>query len=120
MPHWRPGATGRPGSVYARHMLRTVILAAARSTRVERLVETAPVSRSIVRRFIAGEQADDALQRTRELATDGLSVTIDYLGEDTTTAQQAEATRDEYLKLLDALQAAELTPTAEVSVKLSA
>ncbi|MEU7873177.1 proline dehydrogenase family protein [Dactylosporangium sp. NPDC049140] len=101
-------------------MLRSVILAAARSTRVERLVETAPVSRSIVRRFIAGEHADDALQRTRELVADGLSVTIDYLGEDTTNPHQAEATRDEYLKLLDALHAAELTPAAEVSLKLSA
>jgi proline dehydrogenase len=101
-------------------MLRSVILAAARSTRVERLVETAPVSRSIVRRFIAGEHADDALQRTRGLVADGLSVTIDYLGEDTTNPRQAEATRDEYLNLLDALHAAELTPAAEVSLKLSA
>ncbi|MER7275701.1 proline dehydrogenase family protein [Dactylosporangium sp. NPDC000244] len=101
-------------------MLRSVILAASRSTRVERLVETAPVSRSIVRRFIAGEHADDALQRTRELVADGLSGTLDYLGEDTTNPHQAEATRDAYLKLLDALHAAELTPAAEVSLKLSA
>ncbi|WP_433214086.1 proline dehydrogenase family protein [Dactylosporangium sp. CS-047395] len=101
-------------------MLRSVILAAARSNRVERLVETAPVSRSIVRRFIAGEHADDALQRTRELVADGLAVTLDHLGEDTTNPQQAEATRDEYLKILDALHAAELTPAAEVSLKLSA
>lgn len=101
-------------------MLRSVILAAARSHRVERIVETAPVSRSIVRRFIAGEHVDDALQRTRELVADGLAVTIDHLGEDTTNPQQAEATRDEYLRLLDALHAAELTPAAEVSLKLSA
>ncbi|WP_433082965.1 proline dehydrogenase family protein [Dactylosporangium sp. CA-052675] len=101
-------------------MLRSVILAAARSTRVERLVETAPVSRSIVRRFIAGEHADDALQRTRELVADGLCATLDHLGEDTTNPHQAEATRDAYLKLLDALHAAELTPAAEVSLKLSA
>ncbi|GAA0709528.1 proline dehydrogenase family protein [Dactylosporangium roseum] len=101
-------------------MLRSVILAAARSNRVERLVESAPISRDIVRRFIAGEHVDDALARTRELAAGGLAVTIDYLGEDTTNPQQAEATRDEYLKLLDALHAAELTPAAEVSLKLSA
>jgi proline dehydrogenase len=101
-------------------MLRSAILAAARSNRVERLVETAPVSRSIVRRFIAGEHVQDALQRTRELAADGLAVTIDHLGEDTTNPHQAEATRDEYLELLDALHGAELTPAAEVSVKLSA
>ncbi|MFB9182178.1 proline dehydrogenase family protein [Dactylosporangium sucinum] len=101
-------------------MLRSAILAAARSNRVERLVESAPVSRSIVRRFIAGDHVDDALACTRDLVADGLAVTIDFLGEDTTNPQQAEATRDEYLKLLDALHAAELTPAAEVSLKLSA
>ena len=101
-------------------MLRSVILAAANSSRVEKIVETAPFTRNVVRRFIAGDKADDALARTRELIDEGLSVTIDYLGEDTTNAAQAEATRDEYLGLLDALAAAELTPAAEVSVKLSA
>ncbi len=101
-------------------MFRSVILAAANSRRVEKIVETAPFTRNVVRRFIAGDKADDALVRTRELIDEGLSVTIDYLGEDTTNAAQAEATRDEYLGLLDALAAAELTPAAEVSVKLSA
>jgi proline dehydrogenase len=101
-------------------MLRSVILAAARSNRVERLVETAPVSRSIVRRFIAGEDAGEALQRTRELAGTGLAVTIDHLGEDTTNPGQAEATRNAYVALLEALHTAELTPAAEVSLKLSA
>ena len=101
-------------------MLRSVILAASRSPRVERLVETAPLSRSVVRRFIAGDDAEDALRCTRQLAGDGLAISIDYLGEDTTNAAQAETTRDEYLKLLDALAEAGLTPAAEVSVKLSA
>lgn len=101
-------------------MLRSVILAAARSSRVERLVGTAPLSGDVVRRFIAGDTRDDALRATRELVDDGLAVTIDHLGEDTATPSQAEATRDEYLALLDALAAAELTPAAEVSVKLSA
>jgi proline dehydrogenase len=101
-------------------MLRSVILAASRSHQVERLVETAPFSRGVVRRFIAGDAAADALTCTRALVDDGLAVTIDYLGEDTTNAAQAEATRAEYLGLLDALAAAELTPAAEVSVKLSA
>jgi proline dehydrogenase len=101
-------------------MLRKVILAAAGSTRVERLVESAPVSRNVVRRFIAGTGADDALRCTHQLVENGLGVTIDHLGEDTTNPEQADATAGEYLALLDALHAAELTPAAEVSVKLSA
>jgi proline dehydrogenase len=101
-------------------MLRSVILAAARSARVERLVQTAPVSRAVVNRFVAGTVTADALRATRELVDDGLAVSLDHLGEDTLTPDQAEQTRDAYLELLAALSDAELTPAAEVSLKLSA
>jgi proline dehydrogenase len=101
-------------------MLRSVFLAAAGSSRLERLVESAPVAKGVVRRFVAGSGADDALRASRELADDGLAVSLDYLGEDTLTAEQAVATRDQYLELLGRLRDAGLTPAAEVSVKLSA
>jgi proline dehydrogenase len=101
-------------------MLRSVILAAARSQRVSRLVETAPVSRSVVRRFVAGAGTTDALRVTKELVGSGLKVTLDYLGEDTLNADQAEHTKEEYLRLLSQLADAGLTPAAEVSLKLSA
>jgi proline dehydrogenase len=101
-------------------MFRTVILAAARSPRVERLVETAPLTRDVVRRFVAGTATTDALRATRELVSDGLSVTLDYLGEDCRSPADAQRARDEYLALLAALAAAGLTSAAEISVKLSA
>jgi proline dehydrogenase len=101
-------------------MLRSVFLAAAGSARLERLVESAPVAKGIVRRFVAGSGTDDALRAGRELADDGLAVSLDYLGEDTLTPEQALATRGQYLMLLRGLQEAGLTPAAEVSVKLSA
>ncbi len=101
-------------------MLRSVILAAARSARVERLVQTAPVSRDVVARFVAGTETEDALRATRELVADGLAVSLDHLGEDTFTPEQAQQARDAYVTLLSALSAQELTPAAEVSLKLSA
>jgi proline dehydrogenase len=101
-------------------MLRSVILAASRSPRIERLAATAPYTRDVVRRFVAGSGTDDALRATRALVADGLAVSLDNLGEDTVTATQATATRDEYLRLLGLLRDAGLTPAAEVSVKLSA
>ncbi len=101
-------------------MLRSVILAAARSSRVERLVETAPLTRDVVRRFVAGTTTADALRVTRELVASGLAVTLDHLGEDTVNPAQAAAIREEYLTLLAALDDAGLTSGAEVSVKLSA
>jgi proline dehydrogenase len=101
-------------------MLRNAILAAAESSRVARIVEKAPISRSVVRRFVAGTGTDDALRAARELVDQGLHVSLDHLGEDTVTPDQAAATKDEYLHLLKALADAGLTPAAEVSVKLSA
>jgi proline dehydrogenase len=101
-------------------MLRSVFLAAAASSRLQRLVEFTPVSKSVVRRFVAGSGVEDALRASGELAADGLAVSLDYLGEDTLTAEQATATRDQYLTLLRRLAGAGLTPAAEVSVKLSA
>jgi proline dehydrogenase len=101
-------------------MLRSVFLAAAGSSRLERLVASVPVSKNIVRRFVAGSDVEDALRASRQLADDGLAISLDHLGEDTVTAEQALGVRDEYLALLSRLQSAGLTPAAEVSVKLSA
>src|SRR4051794_32020711 len=95
---------------YPRHMLRSVFLAAAGSSRLERLVESAPVAKGVVRRFVAGSGTDDALRVARELADDGLAISLDYLGEDTLTAEQALATRDQYLALLGRLREAVLPP----------
>ena len=103
-------------------VLRSVILAASRNARVERLVGGAPVSRSVVRRFVAGESVEDAVRASRELTAKGLTVSLDHLGEDTTDVGQADATVKAYLVLLDRLSEAGLTSggRTEVSVKLSA
>ncbi|MEV6344546.1 proline dehydrogenase family protein [Actinoplanes sp. NPDC051851] len=101
-------------------MLRTLFLAAAGSARLERLVESAPAGKAIVSRFVAGETAADALRTSRELADDGLGISLDYLGGETVTPEQAEAVRDAYVALLAGLRETGLTPAAEVSLKLSA
>jgi proline dehydrogenase len=101
-------------------MLRSVFLAAARSSRLERLVGAVPASRSLVRRFIAGDDAEEAVATARGLVDDGLTITVDYLSAETTTAEQARAVKDQYVALLRRLKGAGLTPAAEVSVKLSA
>ncbi|CAM3637115.1 proline dehydrogenase family protein [Kibdelosporangium persicum] len=102
------------------HPLRSLILAAAGNDAIRRLVATAPVSRDVVRRFVAGDRTADAIGVTRDLVASGRSVTLDHLGEDVTDAQQADLNVRAYLELLDALHAEGLSARAEVSVKLSA
>jgi proline dehydrogenase len=103
-------------------MLRQAILAASRNDTVKRVVAGAPLSRSVVKRFVAGESVDDAVRATRELSAEGMTVSLDHLGEDTLDAGQADATVKAYLVLLQRLSEAGLTPggRAEVSVKLTA
>lgn len=101
-------------------MLRQVLLSASRSDKVKNLVETTPVSRALVHRFVAGERAFDAVRVTERLAVNGLYASIDHLGEDTRDPARAQATRDAYLTLLGRLDDAGLAGHAEVSVKLSA
>ena len=109
-----------PARLNLKSMLRTVLLSASRNTAVRRLVEHAPVSRSVVRRFVAGTGVDEAVAVTAELADSGLFVSLDHLGEDTTEVGHAEATTKAYVTLLARLGEAGLAARAEVSVKLSA
>ena len=100
--------------------MRSVILAASRDNRVKQLVASAPLTRSVVKRFIPGEGAEDAVGVTRRLVGDGLQVSLDHLGEDTTDQEQAAAAAKAYLAILERLADEGLTPAAEVSLKLSA
>jgi proline dehydrogenase len=103
-------------------MLREAILAASRNAAVKTVIAGAPISRNVVRRFVAGETVDDAVRATRELTAAGLTVSLDHLGEDTLDAGQADNTVKAYLLVLERLSAEGLTAggRAEVSVKLTA
>jgi proline dehydrogenase len=103
-------------------VLRQALLHAAQSGQLRHLVETAPVSRSVVRRFVAGTTTKDAVAVSADLVASGLQVTVDHLGEDTTDLTTARAVRDAYRQVLGALSEAGLTRDGrvEVSVKLSA
>jgi proline dehydrogenase len=103
-------------------VLRQVLLAASASQRFRRLITTAPLTRDVVARFVAGDSAVDALAVAKGLIEDGLLVTLDFLGEDTTDPGQASAVADEYVALLERLAAAGLTDDGrtEVSVKPTA
>ena len=103
-------------------MLRQVLLQASRSAQVRSLVESAPISRDVVRRYVPGVGTPDAVRACSELAGRGMAATLDHLGEDTTDLAQARAVRDAYRDLLRALADAGLAAggRTEISVKLSA
>lgn len=101
-------------------LLRQPILVLSRSERIKQLVSTMPVSSHILTSYVPGETTESAVDASAQLIDDGMVVTLDFLGEDTTDAAQAEATVAAYKDLLESLSARGLSRGAEVSVKLSA
>jgi proline dehydrogenase len=100
-------------------MLRSLLLRAAGSQRLRGMVEAAPPTRAVVRRFIAGDTIADGLQAAQRLAEDGLVASIDVLGEDVTDPAQAKQATQAYLELLAGVPQAGLVGSLDVSLKLT-
>ncbi|HED03791.1 MAG TPA: proline dehydrogenase [Candidatus Fraserbacteria bacterium] len=98
-------------------MLRRLFLALSESERLRDWLVRTRVSRRAARRFVAGEELSQALEVTRVLAGQGIKTTLDHLGENTHTVQEAQAAAGEYLKILESVRQNGLE--ANVSLKLS-
>jgi proline dehydrogenase len=77
-----------------------------------------PVVRKISERYIAGEDLDDALVLVRRLNDQGKLATIDVLGEEITSPEEARAIATAYRESLDAFKRGKLD--SNVSVKPTA
>jgi len=97
--------------------LRGTILYLSRHKALRRWVETSPLARRVSSRFIAGKSLEDALTACRKIRDEGIAATLDYLGENVTSLDEAAACRDMYLRMLHAMEKAGLDPN--VSLKLT-
>jgi len=80
-------------------------------------METSPAARRLATRFVAGETLDDALAVGRRLNAEGITITLDCLGESVTSLEEAARARDVYLDTLEAMRQAGIEPN--VSLKLT-
>ena len=98
-------------------MLRHFFLFLSHRRALRRWMEHSPRAVALTSRFIAGREIEDALRVTRQLNQAGLTTTLDYLGESVATLAEATASREVYLRLLEAIHAQGLK--ANVSLKLT-
>jgi proline dehydrogenase len=77
-----------------------------------------PVVRRISERYIAGEELDDALLVVRRLNAEGKMATIDVLGEEITSPDEARAISNAYRNTFEALHRGKLD--SNISVKPTA
>jgi proline dehydrogenase len=99
-------------------MLRRALIALSHSDKMRRMTSDFAPTRSMARRFVAGEKREDALAVIQQLNDAGALVTLDYLGEHVTDRALARASAEEYMAVLDEITARNLK--SGVSLKLSA
>jgi len=97
--------------------VRELLLFLARQAHLRHSVETSALARRLSSRFVAGETLADALSVARRVNAEGISVSLDHLGENVRSLEEAARSRDEYIRALDQIQAAGLN--VNVSIKLT-
>jgi len=96
-----------------------VFFALSRSAALKRLASKYGMrSRdSFARRFIAGETVEEAIEASRLVQSDGLHLTLDYLGESVRTSEEADAATRAYVRLLEVIVIAGIE--RNISLKLT-
>ncbi len=98
-------------------LTRLLFLWASHRRFLGRIATAIPLTRSMVRRFVPGDRLEDALATLEALREQGMTWTVDVLGESVASRADATAAADRYIATLDAL--AERGLEANVSVKLT-
>lgn len=98
-------------------MLRSLFIALSKAYWAQRWISRWTLAWRVASRFIAGETVEQAIRAVQGLNQQGLLATLDQLGENTQTVQDAEQAAQGILQLLEEIEHAGVQ--ANVSVKLS-
>jgi proline dehydrogenase len=98
-------------------MLRALLISLSNALWAQRLVTGWKFAWRAASRFVAGSSIHEAVNVVRELNAKGMNVTLDHLGESTTTLEEATRATDDILELLDQIELTDVR--ANVSVKLT-
>jgi proline dehydrogenase len=98
-------------------MLRRSLLYLSGQPWLRRWMEHSPVSRKLTSRFVAGRSLSDAIRILQKFSSENILSTLDYLGENVSSLEDAAASTGCYLEALAEIERAALPAT--VSVKLT-
>jgi proline dehydrogenase len=98
-------------------VVRSFFLFLSRQKHLRRWTETSPAAKRLSTRFVAGETLDQALDVSRRLNSEGITVTLDHLGESVVSLAEAAEARDVYLRTLSAIHDSGIQ--GNVSLKLT-
>jgi len=98
-------------------MLRSFLIYLSKAAWAQHLVTNWGFAWRAASRFVAGTAIEDAIRVIRELNAKGINVTLDHLGEHTSTPEEASDATLAILRTLDAIKEAALC--ANISIKLT-
>ena len=98
-------------------MLRSFLIYLSKAAWAQRLVAGWGIAWRAASRFVAGETIRDALRVVRELNARGFHATLNYLGENTSTTEEADTATEKILSIFNEIN--ESGARANVSVKLT-
>jgi proline dehydrogenase len=98
-------------------MLRALLLELAKSSRLKSWITTNGGTRRMARRFVPGEELTPAIAAARACNKAGMTVTLDHLGENVATREDAVRARESYTEILDRIAAESIE--GNVSLKLT-
>ena len=97
--------------------LRSAFIALSRNRLLRHFGERSSIGVKLSSRFVAGMEIEDALRVAEAVNKQGMSVSLDSLGESVTSDTEAHTAAEVYHRLLDAISERRLN--ANVSVKLT-
>jgi len=98
-------------------MLRAFFIALSKLKWAQRFITKSKLVSRMALRFVAGETLESAVAVVKDLNSQGMLATMDYLGEDTLSILDADNAVTEILNALDGIEQMELR--SNVSLKLS-
>lgn len=99
-------------------MMRSLLLWLSRNKNARSWITRWGLVRRAARRFVAGETIEGAIQAIRDLNALGITATLDHLGENVESTEDAARATEDYLKALDAIGVSGMP--SHISVKLTA
>jgi proline dehydrogenase len=101
-------------------IFRNLILKSANLPPIQKFVRNSKLFRPIVNRFIAGETLEQAIHTAESLAEQGYGVSLDLLGENVATVEEADAATKNYLDLINKIAQSPYKSKINISIKLTA
>jgi proline dehydrogenase len=98
-------------------LLRRIFIGLSGNKKIRALAEHSAIGQRMSQRFVAGATMEAGVAAARAINARGMCASLDHLGENVGSAEQARSSADSYVRALDAIHSSNLN--ANISCKLT-